>query len=191
MILIVLDNPLHISGNTAEEPLVVNADRRGLYRQNYDDDGWRKITTQLMKDHERYSPRTKSAIVSDAFAAAAIKLVNYTTVLDILEYLKQETVRVQVVPERHWIILRIRRVNFQIEDYLPWSIALEGLRFIGYHFRTGDGAEAFKLYTRSLVKPIYNDRFFSDVAKHHKVDKFFLERYTQWYTCTMYSLISS
>ncbi|KAK5975542.1 hypothetical protein GCK32_018446, partial [Trichostrongylus colubriformis] len=84
------DSPLHISANTKRSTLVVNAERHGFYRQNYDKEGWRKIRQQLMTDHKKYGPRTRNAIINDAFAVAAINRLDYVTVLRLLEYLKHE-----------------------------------------------------------------------------------------------------
>ncbi|KAK6008991.1 hypothetical protein OSTOST_26111 [Ostertagia ostertagi] len=104
------DEPLYLSANTERTTIVVNAERHGYYRQNYDEEGWRKIIRQLKEDHKIYSARTRNAIVSDAFAAAAVDHVGYKTVLDLIEYMKQE------------------------KDYIPWSPALNGLNYIGSNF---------------------------------------------------------
>ncbi|KAK6045900.1 hypothetical protein COOONC_16595 [Cooperia oncophora] len=86
------DRPLYITADTMRDPIVVNAGRHGFFRQNYDEHGWRKIARQLMEDHRIYTSRTRNAIISDAFAAAHIDHVPYTTVLDLLKYLKHEKV---------------------------------------------------------------------------------------------------
>ncbi|KAK6054514.1 hypothetical protein COOONC_07981 [Cooperia oncophora] len=41
-----------ISADTALTPIVLNAGRRCFYRQNYDEDGWRKIIRQLKNNHK-------------------------------------------------------------------------------------------------------------------------------------------
>ncbi|KAK5981990.1 hypothetical protein GCK32_002910, partial [Trichostrongylus colubriformis] len=84
------DSPLHILANTERSTLVVNAERRGFYRQNYNEEGWRKITQQLISNHTIYSSHTITAIINDAFAAAAINRVDYITVLRLVERLKRK-----------------------------------------------------------------------------------------------------
>ncbi|KAK6029948.1 peptidase family M1, partial [Ostertagia ostertagi] len=46
-----IDGPLYISADTVNTTIVVNADRYGFYRQNYDVEGWKKIAKQLLEDH--------------------------------------------------------------------------------------------------------------------------------------------
>ncbi|KAK5981992.1 Aminopeptidase [Trichostrongylus colubriformis] len=84
------DSPLYILANTARSILVVNAERHGFYRQNYDEEGWRKIMQQLISNHKIYSAHTITAIINDAFAAAAINRLDYTTVLRLVENLTRK-----------------------------------------------------------------------------------------------------
>ncbi|KAK5984956.1 hypothetical protein GCK32_012633, partial [Trichostrongylus colubriformis] len=39
---------------------------------------------------QKYGPRTRNAIINDAFAVAAVNRLDYVTVLRLLEYLKHE-----------------------------------------------------------------------------------------------------
>ncbi|KAK6028317.1 hypothetical protein OSTOST_05638 [Ostertagia ostertagi] len=114
--------------------------------------GWAKIVKQFKEDHKIYSSRTRNAIISDAFAAAAINRVNYTTVFDLLQYLDRE------------------------KDYIPWNAALKGFHQVGLYFLEDDDAVVYKRYLRKVLKPVYEERFFENVKEHHKDDKFFLER---------------
>ncbi|PIO73861.1 peptidase family M1, partial [Teladorsagia circumcincta] len=100
---------LYISADTANTTIVVNADRYGFYRQNYDVVGWKKIGQQLLKNHTVYSRRTRNAIISDAFAAALVGRIDYKTVLDLIRYLKDET------------------------EYIPWSAAFTGFEELRKH----------------------------------------------------------
>ncbi|KAK5978046.1 Aminopeptidase [Trichostrongylus colubriformis] len=121
------DSPLHIFANTERSTLVVNAERRGFYRQNYDEKGWRKITQQLISNHKIYSKDTKEAIIYDAFAAAAINRLNYTTVLRLLEHLERK------------------------KEYFWLQAASAGLRHIRRHIYTEKGLVSFQRYVRKLL----------------------------------------
>ncbi|PIO71146.1 hypothetical protein TELCIR_06965 [Teladorsagia circumcincta] len=92
-----MGKPLYIPANTASTTIVVNVDRYGFYRQNYDLEGWEKIGKQLLQKHTVYSLRTRNAIISDAFAAALVDRIEYMTALDLLKYLKEEAIYMRSV----------------------------------------------------------------------------------------------
>ncbi|VDO27977.1 unnamed protein product [Haemonchus placei] len=96
------NEPLYIPANTSATTIVVNAERYGFYRQNYDENGWRKIIKRLNHNYEIFSPRTRNAIISDAFAAATIGRLDYTVVLDLIGYLERER---QSTVDDNWRIL--------------------------------------------------------------------------------------
>ncbi|KAK5981991.1 hypothetical protein GCK32_002911 [Trichostrongylus colubriformis] len=121
------DSPLHIFANTQRSILVVNAHRHGFYRQNYDEEGWRKITEQLISNHEIYSRYTITAIIHDAFAAAAINRLNYTTVLRLLERLERNKV------------------------YFPLEAAYTGLGHIRSHISREKDLKSFQRYMKKLL----------------------------------------
>ncbi|KAK6014624.1 hypothetical protein OSTOST_19989, partial [Ostertagia ostertagi] len=45
------DKPLYFHVDSSDVSIVVNADRHGFYRQNYDKDGWERIIKQLNENH--------------------------------------------------------------------------------------------------------------------------------------------
>ncbi|KAK6046556.1 hypothetical protein COOONC_15938 [Cooperia oncophora] len=49
------EQPLYLHVRNTDKPIVVNADRHGFYRQNYDSDGWKKIIGQFNKDHKVFT----------------------------------------------------------------------------------------------------------------------------------------
>ncbi|KIH66431.1 hypothetical protein ANCDUO_03243, partial [Ancylostoma duodenale] len=85
-----LKKPLHLKIEKEETPVVVNVDRHGFFRQNYDARGWKNIIKQLKEDHKIYSAKTRFGLISDAFAVAQIDRLNYETVFQLLEYLPNE-----------------------------------------------------------------------------------------------------
>ncbi|KAK5970716.1 hypothetical protein GCK32_005025 [Trichostrongylus colubriformis] len=48
------EEPLYLHISDPNASLVVNADRHGFYRQNYDANGWRKIIQTLKNNHKKY-----------------------------------------------------------------------------------------------------------------------------------------
>uniref|UniRef100_A0A7I4YY21 Aminopeptidase n=1 Tax=Haemonchus contortus TaxID=6289 RepID=A0A7I4YY21_HAECO len=54
------EGPLYLHVSNPNTSIVVNADRHGFYRQNYDANGWRKIIKQLKKNHKEYLPWTET-----------------------------------------------------------------------------------------------------------------------------------
>ncbi|KAK5970417.1 hypothetical protein GCK32_003330 [Trichostrongylus colubriformis] len=86
------EEPLYLHISDPNASLVVNADRHGFYRQNYDANGWRKIIQTLKNNHKVYSARTRNAIISDAFAAALVDGLEYETVFELLQYAENEEV---------------------------------------------------------------------------------------------------
>ncbi|KAJ1360487.1 hypothetical protein KIN20_019477, partial [Parelaphostrongylus tenuis] len=87
---LIFDKRLYLRITSPTEPIVINADRHGFCRQNYDIDGWAKIIKQLKENHEVFSSRTRNAIISDVFAAAAIGRIEYETAFKLLAYIPNE-----------------------------------------------------------------------------------------------------
>ncbi|PIO73859.1 hypothetical protein TELCIR_04154 [Teladorsagia circumcincta] len=158
---------LYISADTANTIIVVNAERYGLYRQNYDVEGWKKIGQQLLKNHtcrseapvaklvliyhDRIIRRTRNAIISDAFAAALAGRIDYKTVLDLIRYLKNET------------------------EYVPWQAAINGLIQLRALIGNAPVAKIFRLYIRRVLGTIYKNDFFDDLSRTYRDDSLFFD----------------
>ncbi|WKY12408.1 hypothetical protein Q1695_003749 [Nippostrongylus brasiliensis] len=145
------DDPLFIHVDNPEESFVVNADRHGFYRQNYDSNGWGKIIKQLKDDHEVYSSRTRNAIISDAFAAALVDKLDYVTLFELLEYAKKET------------------------EYLPWQETMDGFTSILEYFGNEPESRAAMSYMRGILKPIYDKVNITHLAAHYKDEELFFQ----------------
>ncbi|VDO31066.1 unnamed protein product [Haemonchus placei] len=143
------DEPLYLNVNKRDTSLVVNADRHGFYRQNYDASGWKKIIKQLKENHEVFGPRTRNAIISDAFAAATIDAIDYETVFELLEYAKNE------------------------------EVALSGmfavLKFFGNEPETKPARVSlnFQAYMMSILEPMYNKSSIDYIVKNYLDDTLF------------------
>ncbi|WKY13359.1 hypothetical protein Q1695_004291 [Nippostrongylus brasiliensis] len=145
------NNPLHIAANTQISTLVVNVARNGFYRQNYDDDGWDKVAARLRENPKVYCHRTRCGIISDAFAAADIGAIPYTTVFKVLEYLEKE------------------------KEYLPWQTAINGLNYIKKYFVGTAGLDLMKSYIVDVVTAVYEENFFEELAQTYKDDLAFAQ----------------
>ncbi|KAK6025263.1 hypothetical protein OSTOST_08845, partial [Ostertagia ostertagi] len=145
------DKPLylHVRPNTS---IVVNADRHGFYRQNYDAEGWERIAKQLKENHKVYSPRTRNAIISDAFAVALIDKLEYETLFDLLKYAKDE------------------------EELLPWIDITVGLYSILKYFGNEPESKFAKSYMMSILEPIYKKSSIDYLVNNFKNDSLFFEK---------------
>ncbi|XGW06232.1 hypothetical protein V3C99_016500 [Haemonchus contortus] len=149
------DEPLYLNVNNRDISLVVNADRHGFYRQNYDANGWKKIINQLKKDHKVFGPRTRNAIISDAFAAATIDAIDYETVFELLEYAKNE------------------------EEFLPWKEALSGMFAVLKFFGNEPETKPARAYMMSILEPMYNKSSIDYIVKNYLDDTLFTKINTQ------------
>ncbi|CAI4223368.1 unnamed protein product [Auanema sp. JU1783] len=123
---------LNLGENHKEEPIVLNVEARSYFRQNYDVDGWKKIIKQLKADHTVYSNVTRYAIISDAFAMAAIEKVDYSTLFDLLDFITSDT------------------------DYMPTSAFIDGMKDLEKYFGTEPEARYYDDY---VSKMIHIDKF--------------------------------
>ena len=78
----------------------------GYYRVNYDDQNWRLIIQQLMKDHTNIHVINRAQIIDDVLNLARAGLLKYEIALEVTSYLKNEN------------------------EYLPWAAALSGIEYI-------------------------------------------------------------
>ncbi|XGW06237.1 hypothetical protein V3C99_016503 [Haemonchus contortus] len=145
------EKPLYLHMTKPDTTIVVNADRHGFYRQNYDANGWRKIIKQLKKNHKAYSARTRNAIIGDAFAAARIDELEYETVFELLEYAKNE------------------------EEYLPWTEAISGFYAILDFFGNEPESTSAKAFMKNILKPMYKKTSMKYIAVNYKNDSLFFE----------------
>ncbi|KAK6758794.1 hypothetical protein RB195_016180 [Necator americanus] len=123
------EEPLYL--DRKEAPIVINVDRRGYFIQNYDSDGWKKITRQFEKNHEVYSPHTRYTVISDAFSAALIGQLDYKTVFALLKYLSKE------------------------EDSLVWNAVTRGFDTIKNLLGDESGRKWVDLYSKKIMERKY------------------------------------
>nr|AML39757.1 aminopeptidase [Haemonchus contortus] len=143
------EEPLYLHVNDLSKPFVVNADRHGFYRQNYDADGWRKIITQLRDNHKVFSPRTRNAIISDAFALASINAIEYETVFELLKYAVNE------------------------EEFIPWTEAISGIFAVLKFFGNEPESKPAEAYMMKILEPMYKKSDLGYIEAKYKDDQLF------------------
>ena len=65
----------------------------GYYRVNYDEDNWKRLTSQLLEDHTVFAESTRAMLVDDVMALSAQFLptdVDLENALDLMQYLAKE-----------------------------------------------------------------------------------------------------
>uniref|UniRef100_A0A7I5ED30 Aminopeptidase n=1 Tax=Haemonchus contortus TaxID=6289 RepID=A0A7I5ED30_HAECO len=143
------EEPLYLHVNDLSKPFVVNADRHGFYRQNYDADGWRKIIKQLRDNHKVFSPRTRNAIISDAFALASVNAIEYETVFELLKYAVNE------------------------EEFIPWTEAISGIFAVLKFFGNEPESKPAEAYMMKILEPMYKKSDLGYIAAKYKDDQLF------------------
>ncbi|XP_001608203.2 aminopeptidase N [Nasonia vitripennis] len=73
------------SGNASW--IVVNVNRTGYYRVNYDETTWRALTSALRDKHEDFPVATRASLIDDALSIARQGSLSYDTALELLDYL--------------------------------------------------------------------------------------------------------
>ncbi|EYB84648.1 hypothetical protein Y032_0312g2162 [Ancylostoma ceylanicum] len=144
------EEPLYLKSKP-DEPIAINAERNGFYRQNYDAKGWEKLSKQLHQNHEIYSTKTRNAIISDAYAAALVDKVPYETVFELLSYVKKE------------------------QEFLPWQEALNGFFNVLEFFGNEPEAKSAKKFMLRLLEPIYKKSSLKHIEDNYKKEELFFE----------------
>jgi aminopeptidase N len=116
------------------EYFVVNNQQTGYYRVNYDEENWLKIRAALYADnHGGIHVANRAQIVDDLFNFARAGIVDYSTALDILGYIKTE------------------------KSYTPWLAFFNGLTHVTRRI-VGDAAtEEFAYFVIDILSEIYEE----------------------------------
>ncbi|XP_060067108.1 endoplasmic reticulum aminopeptidase 1-like [Ylistrum balloti] len=102
----------------------------GYYRVNYEERNWRALVKQLADNHTVFSTVDRAGLLDDMCYLARANKVSQTLALDMTEYLIKE------------------------KEYLPWSVALNCLSFIGERLRNTAVYSKFQKYMESLMQPL-------------------------------------
>ncbi|CAL4084418.1 unnamed protein product [Meganyctiphanes norvegica] len=119
-----------------------NADQRGYYRVNYDEQMWQELIAALKTDHEALAPADRAGLIDDAFALAQSGRLPYDTVLSLVSYMDKE---------RH---------------YLPWDVVTSHLSSMARLLRKTKAYSYLRKYIVNLVKPHYDRVGWEDTGSH-------------------------
>uniref|UniRef100_A0A915AG91 Aminopeptidase n=2 Tax=Parascaris univalens TaxID=6257 RepID=A0A915AG91_PARUN len=149
----------------ADELLVLNSGARGFYRVNYNKECWQKIVNQLLDDHTKIGVRSRARIIDDAFALAQAGHLSYEIPLNISAYLRKE------------------------EEYLPWSMALDGFAVILSNFDDEPEVEHVREFLDPLVAPLYDRIDWSKLNTSYLDEKRFFENELEYDIISQYCAI--
>ena len=120
---------------------VVDADRSGFYRVNYDAENWRRLVRQLSADHSVLAPSMRLRLLDDAFSLGHAGIIGYGTAFRLAEYLTSG-----VDP----FILRIVRRHLQLIQHLAGADSLESSLPDAYPILVRDSSS----FWRTLFGPL-------------------------------------
>ncbi|XP_066912412.1 glutamyl aminopeptidase-like isoform X1 [Clytia hemisphaerica] len=116
----------------AEGWIKMNVDQKGFYRVNYEEENWKALSNQLVKDHKVLSTSDRSNLIDDAFELAKANLLDQVKALDMTAYLSNE------------------------KEYVPWVTAMSSLGYIGAMLEGSDQfPDAYKLYEQYIVAQVH------------------------------------
>lgn len=110
------------------DSIVLNVDRTGYYRVNYDSGSWKLVLFNLIN----LKPTTRAQIVDDAFYLARANLVEYDVPLTI-----------------GLILLR------DADDYYSWWAFSDGLKYITNMIKREPAYESFRATVQYLYKQLF------------------------------------
>lgn len=111
--------------------LIVNVQECGFYKVNYDANNWKLISEQLKKDHTVIHSLNRAQLIDDSLDLARSGHLEYTTTLDILDYLKKD------------------------EDYIPWTAALDNLGYVSSQLERTSAYGSYMKFITALIEPQY------------------------------------
>ncbi|XP_030828337.1 thyrotropin-releasing hormone-degrading ectoenzyme [Strongylocentrotus purpuratus] len=124
--------------------ILVNVNRTGFYRTNYNTHNWRLLSRQLMEDHTIISPASRAALIDDVFSFATEGRLNLSIALDLTRYLERET------------------------DYVPWKGAIVTFEYIDRMLRTTPVYGIFKEYILHQARTVYDYVGWNNTGPHQE-----------------------
>ncbi|XP_044259110.1 glutamyl aminopeptidase-like [Tribolium madens] len=117
----------------SESWYIVNYDRYGYFRTNYDNDNWQKLIVLLQNSNiDKISPLNRAALIQDSFNLAKSNLLSYDIYLELTKYLKKET------------------------DYIPIYAFIKTANRLKALFAETNIQNTFMEHARNLVQHMYN-----------------------------------
>lgn len=162
------ENVTHLTVDDVDpdEALIVNVNSMGLFRVNYEEENWSKISAALRKDHKSISVGTRAQLVDEALSLAKSGIVEYRTAFEVTSYLNKER---ECVP---WLVFidhmeslivamqKTGRDTKNLEVYIVRKL-LPLFRYLGVKARPGESHQVTTLreaFLNFLLTYIGDDR---------------------------------
>lgn len=146
-----------INVNNTNEWYILNVQRSGYYRVNYDTDSWYRLANILHSNKfTEIDDVNRAQIVEDILNLARANYVTYTLALNATEYLVQE------------------------ENYLPWKGFFNEIFYLSQRFEGHEINNLFGRHIRTLVNEIYNKLGFHDVKEENMLEELQRQLITNW-----------
>uniref|UniRef100_T1IVB3 Aminopeptidase n=1 Tax=Strigamia maritima TaxID=126957 RepID=T1IVB3_STRMM len=123
--------------------IIVNVQRTGFYRVNYDTYNWNLLIQQLKSDFKQIYVVNRAQLLDDILNLARAGYQNYHLALSASKYLKKET------------------------EYLPWHLAFVATDYIDSMLRYTHLHAKWKNYMQDLLKNIYTKLTFFEYNEDH------------------------
>ncbi|XP_015186361.1 PREDICTED: aminopeptidase N-like isoform X2 [Polistes dominula] len=114
--------------------ILVNVNKTGYYRVNYDEKNWQHLSMSLEKNPEDFPTDTRASLVDDVFALAAVGFSKYETAFGFIKYMQMK--------ERHYATWNVlTRHVFKLNNILYESSVLID----------------FQEFMQKFITPLYNE----------------------------------
>ncbi|TSS72689.1 Aminopeptidase N [Bagarius yarrelli] len=133
--------------------LLVNINRNGYYRVNYDEQNWNRLIRQLESNHQPIPLINRGQLIDDAFNLARAKYINVTLALSTTKYLINET------------------------EYIPWESALNNLYYFILMFDRSEVYGPMQKYLRKQVEPLY--KYYQEYTDNTTIPRNLSDQYNQ------------
>ncbi|XP_071801032.1 aminopeptidase N-like [Asterias amurensis] len=135
----------HVIAGSNDDWLLMNPDRFGFYRVNYDVTNWEILSGQLVANHSVFSVSSRASLIDDSFSLARAGNLGYSIPLGITRYLAKEM------------------------DYVPWSATSNVMKYLDKLLITSGAYGSFVKYMRSQITPLYNSLGWEDTGLHLRI----------------------
>lgn len=142
---------------------IINYQQTGFYRVKYDRDSWRSLINAMsQKNHSNIHVTNRAQLVDDAFNLVRAQKMVYDEVLNLTNYLRNET------------------------EYLPWKAFFNGISFLLQRSegRTDEVYSLIQSYILHLTLDMYKAVDFTDASNDDHLRRLNRELILTW-TCKM------
>ncbi|XP_050466418.1 putative aminopeptidase-2 [Cataglyphis hispanica] len=143
--------------------LTFNVQQSGYYRVNYDKKYWMKLFDYLKTSNNINTIHkiNRAALIDDLMNLARADYIDYKTVISALTYLNRES------------------------NYIPWRAFYNNLPYLNNRFRGRSIEDIYKIYLKSLIRPLYERLGFKDKWNDDSNLTILLKIYTRKWACKL------